>query len=119
MATTATTETTTTPTPSPTATDTDTVTVAPSPTAVVGSRCSEPGATGTTADGATVYCTQLQYTNRYLWSAHQDLIPNPVLTTSPTAPPPSEDESPVRICMAETGHGRLRCAAEILRGNGG
>ena len=98
---------------------TDTVTVAQTPTAVVGSRCGEPGATGTTADGATVYCTQLQYTNRYLWSAHQDLIPNPVLTASPAAPPPSEDESPVRICMAETGHGRLRCAEEILRGNGG
>ena len=34
-------------------------------------------------------------------------------------PPPSEDESPVRICMQETGHSRLRCAADILRGNGG
>ena len=105
--------------PVTTTASTDTVTVDQVPTAVVGSRCSEPGATGTTADGATVYCTQLQYTNRYLWSVHQDLIPNPVLTTSPTAAPPSEDESPVRICMAETGHSRLRCAADILRGNGG
>ena len=116
---TTTTTTTTTTTPSATPTDTGTVTVAQSPTAVVGSRCGEPGATGTTADGATVYCTQLQYTNRYLWSVHQDQIPNPVLTTSPSALPPSEDESPVRICMAETGHGRLRCAEEILRGNAG
>ena len=76
------------------------------------------GATGVTADGATVYCTQLQYTNRYLWSVHQDQIPNPVVT-SPPSPRPSEDESPVRICMQETGHSRLRCAADILRGNGG
>lgn len=109
----------TTATTTPSATGTDTVTVDQTPTAVVGSRCSEPGASGTTADGATVYCTQLQYTNRYLWSIHQDQIPNPVLTTSPTTAPPSEDESPVRICMQETGHSRLRCAAEILRGNGG
>ena len=100
-------------------TDTDTVTFAPAPTASVGARCAEPGATGVTADGATVYCTQLQYTNRYLWSVHQDQIPNPVVTSSPTTAPPSEDESPVRICMQETGHSRLRCAADILRGNGG
>ncbi|WP_445170440.1 serine/threonine-protein kinase [Mycolicibacterium sp. Dal123E01] len=100
-------------------TPTDTVTVQPTPTATIGSNCSEPGATGVTADGATAYCTQLQYTNRYLWSGHQEVIPNPVVTSSPTTPPPTEDESPVRICMQETGHSRLRCAAEILRGNGG
>jgi serine/threonine protein kinase, bacterial len=100
-------------------TDTDTVTVQPTPTAVIGSDCTEPGATGTTADGAIAYCTQLQYTNRYLWSVHQDVIPNPVVTSSPVAAPPTENESPVRICMQETGHTRLRCAEEILRGNGG
>ncbi|SBS73207.1 Serine/threonine-protein kinase PknF [uncultured Mycobacterium sp.] len=103
-------------------TPTDTVTVQPTPTAVIGSDCTEPGATGTTADGATAYCTQLQYTNRYLWSVHQDVIPNPVVTSSPTAPiapPAAGDESPVRICMQETGHTRLRCAEEILRGNAG
>lgn len=114
--------TTTTATAAPSATtDTDTVTVAPAPApaAVVGARCGEPGATGTTADGATVYCSQLQYTNRYLWSVNQDQIPNPVVTSPPAVAPPSEDESPVRICMQETGHSRLRCAADILRGNGG
>jgi serine/threonine-protein kinase len=110
------------PPPPPTTTTTtdqptDTSTAAPVPTAVIGARCAEPGATGVTADGATVYCSQLQYTNRYLWSGNQGQIPNPVLTSSPTAAPPSEDESPVRICMQETGHGRLRCAEEILRGN--
>ncbi len=115
---TTTTTTTTTATPS-TTTDTDTVTVAPTPAAVIGARCGEPGATGTTADGATVYCSQLQYTNRYLWSVNQGQIPNPVVTASPAVAPPSEDESPVRICMQETGHSRLRCAADILRGNGG
>ncbi|KAA0108636.1 serine/threonine-protein kinase [Mycolicibacterium sp. P1-5] len=96
---------------------TDTVTVEPTPTAVIGSDCHEPGATGTTADGATAYCTQLQYTDRYLWSVHSDVIPNPVVTSSPTTPPPTENESPVRICMQETGHTRLRCAEEILRSN--
>ncbi|WP_319434413.1 serine/threonine-protein kinase [Mycobacterium sp. RTGN5] len=111
--------TTTTTTATTTSTPTDTVTVEPTPTAVIGSDCTEAGATGTTADGATAYCTQLQYTNRYLWSVHQDVIPNPVVTSSPTTVPPTEAESPVRVCMQETGHSRLRCAAEILRGNGG
>ncbi len=108
-----------TPTTAVTDTDTDTVTVDQAPPAVIGARCGEPGATGTTADGATVYCSQLQYTNRYLWSVHQNEIPNPILPAAPSAAPPSEDESPVRICMSETGHSRLRCAEEILRGNGG
>jgi len=105
-----------------TTTPTDTVTVQPTPTAVIGSDCNEPGASGTTADGATAYCTKLQYTDRYLWSVHSDEIPNPVVTSSPTTPvaaPPTETESPVRVCMQETGHTRLRCAEEILRGNGG
>ncbi|MCX2929716.1 serine/threonine-protein kinase [Mycobacterium sp. CVI_P3] len=113
-----TTTTTTTTTTSVVPTATDTVTVEPTPAVVIGSRCAQPGATGTTADGMTVYCSQLQYTNRYLWSVHQGEIPNPVLTTSPTAIPPLEDESPVQICVQETGHSRLRCAADILRGNG-
>ena len=113
------TTTTTTTTTTTVPTDTNTVTVDQAPAAVVGARCGEPGATGTTADGATVYCSQLQYTNRYLWSAQQNVIANPVLTAPPSVVPPSEDESPVRICMAETGHSRLRCAEEILRGNGG
>jgi serine/threonine protein kinase, bacterial len=46
------------------------------------------------------------------------VIPNPILTAAPTAPAdPQETETPIQICMQQTGHGRLRCAAEILRGN--
>lgn len=102
----------------PTVTDTVTDTQAP-PVAVVGANCTPAGATGVTSDGATVYCSQLQYTNRYLWSGTQGVIPNPVVTSSPTTAPPSEDESPVQICMQETGHTRARCTREILRGNAG
>jgi len=95
------------------------VTATPTPTAFVGARCTDPGATATTPDGTTVYCSQLQYTDRYLWSVNQGQIPNPVLRSPPAGPPPYEDESPVRICVEETGHSRLRCAEEILRGNAG
>jgi serine/threonine-protein kinase len=107
-----------------TVTDTEAATQAPgttaqAATAVVGARCAEPGATGVTSDGAATYCSNLQYTDRYLWSTSAGVIANPVVTTSPTAPPTYEDESPVRICMQQTGHSRLRCAGEILRGNAG
>jgi serine/threonine-protein kinase len=88
------------------------------PAAVVGARCTAPGATGLTADGTNTYCSNLQYTNRYLWSVNPGVIPNPILTAAPTAPAdPQETETPIQICMQQTGHGRLRCAAEILRGN--
>jgi serine/threonine-protein kinase len=116
--TTTTTAATTTASTDPTVTDTVTDTQAP-PAAVVGANCTPAGATGVTADGATVYCSQLQYTDRYLWSGTQGVIPNPVVTSSPTTAPPSEDESPVQICMQETGHTRARCTREILRGNAG
>ncbi|MET0704116.1 MAG: serine/threonine-protein kinase [Mycobacterium sp.] len=100
-----------------TATTTATTTSTATTAAVVGGDCAEPGATGVTADGATTYCANLQYTDRYLWSLSPGEIANPVVTSSPLAPLPLETESPVRICMQQTGHSRLRCAAEILHGN--
>lgn len=137
-ATTATTARTTTPAPAPppvtagaaTETETDVVTetetasptttpTVSSGTAAIGGDCPQAGATGVTAEGTSVYCANLQYTDRYLWSSSPAQIPNPVVTTSPAAPPPFETESPVRICMDQTGHTRLRCAEDILRGNGG
>jgi serine/threonine-protein kinase len=101
-----------------TETDTPTSSAAPesAPTANIGADCAEPGATGVTADGATAYCANLQYTGRYLWSMTPGEIANPVVTASPTAPLPIENESPVRICMQQTGHSRLRCAEEVLHG---
>lgn len=86
--------------------------------ATIGSGCVEPGATGTTADGANAYCSNLEYTNGFLWSINPGTIDNPVLTSQPSAPPdPADTESPIQVCMKQTGHGRLRCAKEILRGN--
>ncbi|CAN5696414.1 serine/threonine-protein kinase [soil metagenome] len=106
-------------TANPSTTAATSTTSAAAGTAAVGADCTEAGATGTTADGASVYCANLQYTDRYLWSTSPGEITNPVVTSSPAVPPPSETESPVRICMEQTGHTRLRCAADILRGNAG
>jgi serine/threonine protein kinase, bacterial len=108
----------------PPATPTATPTTATTPTttatqaaATVGGDCTAAGATGISANGATVYCANLQYTDRYLWSMSPGEIANPVLSTSPAVPPPYETESPVRLCVEQTGQTRLRCAEDILRGN--
>jgi serine/threonine-protein kinase len=83
----------------------------------IGTDCSDPGAQAVAEDdGTTAYCSQLQYTDRYLWSASPEEIANVVLTTSPTDTPPRESESPIRLCVEQTHHNRVECAEEILRG---
>jgi serine/threonine-protein kinase len=103
--------------PGPTATTTGTGGPPGTESVAVGARCATPGATATTDEGSTAHCAKLQYTDRYLWSLVPGEIPNPIVTTSPKVPLPYEDESPVRICVEQTGHSPLRCAGEILRGN--
>jgi serine/threonine-protein kinase len=103
--------------PSPTVTKTGTGYPPGTESVAIGARCATPGATATTDEGSTAHCANLQYTDRYLWSLVPGEIPNPIVTTSPKVPPPYEDESPVRICMEQTGRSESRCAQEILRGN--
>ncbi|MBO0863814.1 MAG: serine/threonine protein kinase [Mycobacterium sp.] len=91
---------------------------APPPKAVVGARCATLGAAGVTTDGATAYCSRLQYTDRHLWSLHPGDIPNPELSAPPATPPPVDDEAPVRICMRQTGQNWNGCANAIHRANG-
>lgn len=90
---------------------------APPPRAVVGARCTTPGATGVTADGATAYCSRLQYTDRRLWSLQPGDIRNPALSAPPATPPPADDEAPVRICMQQTGRTWDLCANDIHSAN--
>lgn len=88
------------------------------PGAVVGAACKEDGATGLTSDGALVHYARLQYTDRHLWLLTPGELTNPVLTTSPTAEPAVDTESPVRICMSQTGHTRDRCTDDINTATG-
>jgi serine/threonine-protein kinase len=47
-------------------------------------------------------------------------VPSPTVTTEPTeAPVPIEEESPVRVCMQQTGQTWLRCREDIRRSNRG
>jgi serine/threonine-protein kinase len=105
------------PPPSPTATTTTTTTSAP--TVVIGANCSPLGSTGTTAAGATAYCSTLQNTGASIWSLTQGDVASPTVTTEPTDEPlPIAEESPVRVCMQQTGQTRRQCREDIRRSNG-
>jgi serine/threonine-protein kinase len=92
---------------------------AAAPVAVIGADCSPLGSTGTTAGGATAYCSTLQNTNATIWSLSQGTVASPTVTTEATDPPlPIEEESPVRVCMQQTGQTRRQCREDIRRSNG-
>lgn len=94
-------------------------TTATGPAAFVGADCSPVGTTGVTTSGATAYCVTVAGTAVTIWSLHDRDVPIPTYTPAPTETPlaPAE-ESPVRICMQETGQSWLRCREDIRRSNG-
>ena len=107
------------PPPEPVAPPSTTASPAPSPTVVIGANCTPAGSTGTTDDGSTAYCSILQPSGITAWSLQQGSIPSPTVTTEPTDTPlPTEDESPIRVCMQQTGKTRLQCWESIRRSNG-
>ena len=107
------------PPPEPVAPPSSTASPAPSPTVVIGANCTPAGSTGTTDDGSTAYCSILQPSGITVWSLQQGSIPSPTVTTEPTDTPlPTADESPIRVCMQQTGKTRLHCWESIRRSNG-
>ncbi len=91
----------------------------PAATAVIGADCSPQGSTGTTANGSTAYCSTLQGTQATIWSLSQGDVPSPTVTVDPTETTlPVEQETPIRVCMQQTGQTRWRCREDIRRGNG-
>ena len=100
-------------------TATPTSTAAPPPVAVIGADCTPAGSTGTTATGATAYCSTLQGSSATIWSSTQGQVPSPTVPVDPTeTSTPTDDEAPIRVCMQQTGESRLRCRLDIHRSNG-
>jgi serine/threonine-protein kinase len=104
-----------------TATDTSdpATTAAPAAAAaVIGADCSPEGSTSTTADGTDVYCSTLQGTQATIWSLTPGDVPSPTVTVDPTEQPlPVGLESPIRVCMQQTGQTRRECREDIRRSN--
>jgi len=110
--------------PPPPSGATTTVTASPAAAApagaVVGADCSPTGSTATTANGNTVYCSTLEGTSASIWSTIQGEVPSPTITATPEAgdePLPFQQETPVRICMQETGKTRRECREAIRASN--
>ena len=87
--------------------------------AVIGAHCSPVGLISTTAEGVKAYCATLQPSGETVWSLQQGDIPSPTATTQPTDTPlPTADETPIQMCMQQTGKTRLQCWESIRRSNG-
>jgi serine/threonine protein kinase, bacterial len=88
------------------------------PVVVVGANCATLGTAGISESGAPAYCAHLPTTGATIWSLYPGEIPSPTTAAGPTdeqyAP---ETESPVLVCMEQTGQTRLKCHNDILRGN--
>jgi serine/threonine-protein kinase len=107
------------PPPSTTTTTTTTTAPAAATSAVIGANCAPVGSTATTANGSTAYCETLQGGDTSIWSQNQGDIPSPTVTTEATDEPlPAVEESPVRVCMQQTGQTRRECRRDIRESNG-
>jgi serine/threonine-protein kinase len=88
------------------------------PVVVVGANCATLGAAGLTEAGAPAYCAHLPTTNGTIWSLYPGEISSPTATAGPNdAVYPSDTESPVLVCMEQTGQSHLDCHDDILQGN--
>jgi serine/threonine protein kinase, bacterial len=98
---------------------TSVITSAATPPVVIGADCLPEGSTAVTAAGATAYCSSIQDTNATIWSLTPGAVPIPTVTTDPTDEPlPAAEESPVRVCMQQTGQTRRECRDQIRQSNG-
>ena len=90
------------------------------PVVVVGASCATLGAAGISESGSPAYCAHLSATGATIWSLIAGEISTPTVT--PTLAPTDEVyspdmESPVLVCMQQTGQTRLKCHEDIMRGN--
>jgi serine/threonine-protein kinase len=88
------------------------------PVVVVGANCATLGAAGITEGGAPAYCAHLPTTNATIWSTYPGEVSSPTATAGPNDEVyPSETESPVLVCMEQTGQTHVDCHDDILQSN--
>jgi serine/threonine-protein kinase len=89
------------------------------PVVVVGADCATLGAAGITEAGGPAYCAHLSTVDKPIWSLYPGEVSSPTMTAGPDDQVyPSETESPVLVCMEQTGQTRLDCHDDILQSNG-
>lgn len=86
------------------------------PVVVVGADCATLGGAGVTQGGEPAYCARLSSSGEPLWSLFPGEIPHPSNTPEPVAGSPSAD-TPVLVCMEQTGQTQVDCHNDILQEN--
>ena len=90
------------------------------PVVAVGANCATLGAAGITDGGAPAYCAHLATVDKTIWSLYPGAIASPTKAAGPGDEVyPSETESPVLVCMEQTGKNRVDCHNDILQSNAG
>ncbi|MCP9275822.1 serine/threonine-protein kinase [Mycolicibacterium arenosum] len=88
------------------------------PVVVVGADCATLGGAGVTESGDPAYCARMPSANRDLWSLREGDIPAPTMAAAagdPVYAPATE--TPVLVCMEQTGADRLECHDDIRAEN--
>lgn len=86
------------------------------PVIVVGADCATLGAAGVTEGGEPAYCARLASSGAPLWSLYPGEIPHPT-ATSVAGPGESNPDTPVLVCMQQTGKSQVDCHDDILQEN--
>lgn len=85
------------------------------PVVVVGADCETLGAAGLTEQGDPAYCARLSSTGAPLWSLYPGEIAQP--SGAPTAGQGADTDTPVLVCMQQTGDTEVDCRRDILAEN--
>lgn len=87
------------------------------PVVAVGASCGTLGEAGITEDYKPAFCSHMPSTGANLWSLYPGEISGPTVTAGPGDEVyPPETESPVLVCMEQTGQSRLDCHDDVVSG---
>ncbi|MCP9275823.1 serine/threonine-protein kinase [Mycolicibacterium arenosum] len=88
------------------------------PVVAIGATCATEGAAGITEDYKPAFCSRLPGNGATVWSLYPGEVASPTITPGPDDEVyPPETETPVLVCMEQTGQSRLDCHDDIVSGN--
>ncbi|MDY6997776.1 MAG: serine/threonine-protein kinase, partial [Actinomycetota bacterium] len=87
------------------------------PVVVVGADCATLGAAGVTEQGDPAYCARMSSSGEPLWSLYPGEIAHPSGAPGAGAHSGSGTDTPVLVCMEQTGRSEVECRNDILSEN--
>ena len=84
----------------------------------VGANCATEGAADITEDYKPAFCSHLPGNGPTVWSLYPDEVASPAVTPGPGDEVyPPETETPVLVCMKQTGQTQMDCQDDIVQEN--